>query len=113
MPADVIDLQHLARYTGGDVALNAEILRLFETQTSELVAKLRAILEARDLQSWKEVTHTSKGAARGVGAFAMADAAAQCEVVGIADPPLTAMALAKLAGETEAVQAFVKAHCAA
>ena len=63
MPADVIDLQHLARYTGGDVALNAEILRLFEMQTSELVAKLRAILEARDLKSWKEVTHTIKGAA--------------------------------------------------
>jgi HPt (histidine-containing phosphotransfer) domain-containing protein len=114
MSADaVIDLEHLARYTGGDVALNAEILRLFETQTSELVASLRAILEARDEKSWKEVTHTIKGAARGVGAFAMADAAAQCELLGIEDPGITQMAIAKLKSETEAVQAFVKVHCAA
>jgi HPt (histidine-containing phosphotransfer) domain-containing protein len=113
MPADaVIDLEHLARYTGGDVALNAEILRLFDTQTSELVAGLRAILDARDEKSWKEVTHTIKGAARGVGAFAMADAAAQCELLGIVDPGVTEMAIAKLKSETEAVQAFVKAHCA-
>ena len=114
MSADaVIDLEHLARYTGGDVALNAEILRLFETQTSELVASLRTILDARDEKSWKEVTHTIKGAARGVGAFAMADAAAQCELLGIEDPGITQMAIAKLTSETEAVQAFVKVHCAA
>ena len=114
MSADaVIDLEHLARYTGGDVALNGEILRLFETQTSELVASLRAILDARDEKSWKEVTHTIKGAARGVGAFAMADAAAQCELLGIVDPNITQMAIAKLKSETEAVQAFVKVHCAA
>jgi HPt (histidine-containing phosphotransfer) domain-containing protein len=113
MSADaVIDLEHLARYTGGDVALNAEILRLFETQTSELVANLRTILDARDEKSWKEVTHTIKGAARGVGAFAMADAAAQCELLGIEDPSITQMAIAKLKSETEAVQAFVKVHCA-
>jgi HPt (histidine-containing phosphotransfer) domain-containing protein len=113
MSADaVIDLEHLARYTGGDVALNAEILRLFETQTSELVASLRTILDARDEKSWKEVTHTIKGAARGVGAFAMADAAAQCELLGIEDPGITQMAIAKLKSETEAVQDFVKVHCA-
>ena len=29
MPA-AVDLAHLARYTGGDAALNAEILRLFD-----------------------------------------------------------------------------------
>jgi HPt (histidine-containing phosphotransfer) domain-containing protein len=114
MSADaVIDLEHLARYTGGDIALNAEILRLFETQTSELVASLRAILDARDEKSWKEVTHTIKGAARGVGAFAMADAAAQCELLGIEDPGITQMAIAKLKSETEAVQDFVKLHYAA
>jgi HPt (histidine-containing phosphotransfer) domain-containing protein len=114
MSADaVIDLEHLARYTGGDIALNAEILRLFETQTSELVASLRTILDARDEKSWKEVTHTIKGAARGVGAFAMADAAAQCELLGIEDPGITQMAIAKLKSETEAVQDFVKLHYAA
>ncbi len=114
MPTEaVIDLEHLARYTGGDAALNREILRLFEMQTCEMVAKLRTILDARDAKSWKEVTHTIKGAARGVGAFAMADAAAQCELLGVVDAGITAMAIAKLKSETEAVQAFVKAHYAA
>jgi len=32
--SDVIDMDHLARYTGGDATLNAEILRLFEAQAN-------------------------------------------------------------------------------
>ena len=31
-----VDLVHLSRYTGGDTALNAEILQLFDTQADEL-----------------------------------------------------------------------------
>ncbi len=32
-----VDLSHLARYTGGDRTLNAEILRLFDDQLSNMV----------------------------------------------------------------------------
>ena len=71
-----VDIAHLSRYTGGDEALNAEVLQLFDTQISEMVGRLRAILDAQDAKSWKEVTHTLKGAARGIGAFGFADAAA-------------------------------------
>src|SRR5690242_17584576 len=86
MPAQtVVDMEHLARYTGGDAALNAEVLRLFDSQANELVARLRTILEIRDAKSWREVTHTIKGAARGIGAFAMADAAARLEPMDLAD----------------------------
>ncbi|MBV9541285.1 MAG: Hpt domain-containing protein, partial [Alphaproteobacteria bacterium] len=81
----VVDLEHLARYTGGDRAINAEILRLFDGQATELVARLNSILAARDAKSWKEVTHTLKGAARGIGAFPMADAAAALERADLAD----------------------------
>ena len=81
MSGRAIDLAHLARYTGGDKALNAEILRLFDGQVSEMVGQLRGILAARDAKRWKEVTHTIKGAARGVGAFAMGEAAAAAEPV--------------------------------
>ena len=49
MPANaVIDLEHLARYTGGDATLNAEILRFFASQAGERVVGLRPILEYRD-----------------------------------------------------------------
>ncbi len=62
-----VDITHLSRYTGGDEALNAEVLQLFDTQITEMVGKLQSILDAQDSKSWKEVTHTLKGAARGVG----------------------------------------------
>jgi len=108
VPANaVIDLEHLARYTGGDATLNAEILRLFDSQASELVVRLRTILESRDAKSWKEVTHTIKGAARGVGAFALADAAAQCERIGLDDQRTAALAIDRLDVEAEAVQRFI------
>lgn len=105
-----IDLEHLARYTGGDVALNGEILRLFDSQASELVTRLRAILDARDTKSWKEVTHSIKGAARGVGAFALADAAALCEHVGLDDRQVARRAVDQVNAEAEAVQSFIRSH---
>ena len=76
-----VDLDHLARYTGGDKSLNAEILRLFDGQISEMVDQLQAVMEQRDQSKWRQITHTIKGAARGVGAFAMGEAAADAEPV--------------------------------
>ncbi|HTP75872.1 MAG TPA: Hpt domain-containing protein [Rhizomicrobium sp.] len=111
--SDVIDMDHLARYTGGDATLNAEILRLFEAQANELVGKLRAILEARDAKSWKEVTHTIKGAARGVGAFALADAAAACEKLDVGDPGTASRAIDDLKTHTDAVQGFIRSRLTA
>ena len=106
-----VDMAHLARYTGGDSALNAEVLRLFDGQVNELVAKLNSILEARDQKSWKEITHTLKGAARGIGAFGFADAAASAEPIDLAhDAPGAGRALATLKSNAQAVQIFIHAY---
>jgi HPt (histidine-containing phosphotransfer) domain-containing protein len=114
MAAAAVDLDHLARYTGGDVALNAEILRLFDSQASELVARLQAILEARDAKSWKEAIHTLKGAARGIGAFSLGDAAAAAEPIDpVSDAGTASTALADLEAKTGAVQVFIKAYLGA
>ncbi|HVU20598.1 MAG TPA: Hpt domain-containing protein [Rhizomicrobium sp.] len=114
MASAVVDLTHLARYTGGDAALNAEILRLFDSQASELVVRLKAILEARDAKSWKEVTHTLKGAARGIGAFSLGDAAAAAEPIDpSADNRTAAVALEALLSKTSAVQYFIKDYLGA
>lgn len=111
MPAKaVIDMEHLARYTSGNAALNSEILRLFDSQASELVHRLRAILDARDAKSWKEVTHSIKGAARGVGAFALADAAAECERVGVDERQAATVAIDQLNVAADAVQTFIRSH---
>lgn len=106
-----VDLVHLARYTGGDSALNAEILGLFANQAAELMTKLQAVLDARDAKGWKEITHSLKGAARGIGAFAFADAAADAEPVEAAPDNADAIAaLQTLKREAEAVQIFIGAY---
>jgi HPt (histidine-containing phosphotransfer) domain-containing protein len=114
MPDVAIDLSHLARYTGGDRALNAEILRLFDGQVSEMVGQLLGILEQRDSRKWREVTHTIKGAARGVGAFAMGEAAADAEPVDPGTQPDRAVEVIEaLRVEGEAVQHFIAQYLAA
>ncbi len=106
-----VDLGHLARYTGGDDAINAEVLRLFDAQTSEIVGRLRAILDARDTKSWKEVTHTLKGAARGIGAFKLADAAAFAEPIDpVKDRGNASLAIKAMENSAEAVQSFIKSY---
>jgi HPt (histidine-containing phosphotransfer) domain-containing protein len=113
MSGTAVDLAHLARYTGGDAALNAEILRLFDNQASELVAKLHTILEARDAKSWKMVVHTLKGAARGIGAFGLGDAAAAAEPIDPADRQVASAALRTLESKTGQVHDFIQAYLAA
>ncbi len=106
-----VDLAHLARYTGGDKTLNAEILKLFDGQVSDMVGQLLGLLEARDARKWREVTHTIKGAARGIGAFAMGDAAAAAEPVDPATSPDRAVQVIEtLRVEGEAVQQFIAAY---
>jgi HPt (histidine-containing phosphotransfer) domain-containing protein len=77
-PADSgpLDLQHLQRMTHGDRALARELLRLFDGQAER---QLIAIEAATDAAARGAAAHTLKGAARGVGAFAVADAAEAVE----------------------------------
>ena len=112
MPA-AVDLEHLSRYTGGDQALNAEVLSLFDHQTTELVARLRDILQARDVKAWKQITHTLKGAARGIGAFQFADAAAAAEPIDPGrDHNAAAIALDSMTVRSAEVQDFIRLYLA-
>ena len=72
----VLDMQHLAQYTGGSADLEAELFGLLEKQIDTCVAALKT---ANDEQSWAEATHTLKGASRGVGAMALGAACALAE----------------------------------
>jgi len=107
-------MSHLARYTGGDRTLNTEILRLFNGQLNDMVSQLLTVLQQRDVRKWREVTHTLKGAARGVGAFAVGEAAAAAEPI---DPALSQdraiQVIEVLRVEGEAVQAFIQEYLAA
>ena len=113
MGNNAIDLEHLARYTGGERGLNSEVLQLFDGQMTRMVAELHTLLASRDGKRWREVAHSIKGAARGVGAFSMGDLAASAEPINPADAPLAKDVIAKLEREAETVRAFIEAYLAA
>ncbi len=73
------DLAHLEQATNGDRALAREVLQLFDRQAEKLLTE---IATAADPRTRSEAAHSLKGAARGVGAFAVADAA---EAIGKGD----------------------------
>ncbi len=103
-----IDLDHLNRYTGGDRGLNAEILKLFEDQCATTLAQLEDLAKENGAgtKAWHLLTHTLKGAARGVGAFGLADIAAEAEKT--ADRAAAIEILHRLKGTSSAVHVFVE-----
>lgn len=96
-----IDLVHLARQTGGDEALEQELLALFADQCQRQIDIIR---EVADRMKCADAAHTLKGAARAVGAWNVADAADAVETALAAAPvggdlPVHVAALSKAADE--------------
>lgn len=81
----ILDLDHLARFTGGDVTVEREILSIFLEQ-AELW--LRAMEPEAEPESFRSAAHTIKGAARGVGAHRLGDVAAVAENLGADATPV-------------------------
>lgn len=71
-----IDRAHLALYTMGDSVLEREILKLFADQLPEMLEQLRGAVTVGD---WRVATHTLKGSARAVGAWALAECVSAAE----------------------------------
>jgi HPt (histidine-containing phosphotransfer) domain-containing protein len=71
-----VDFGYLESYAG-DAAVVAEILDMFQAQA----AKWTPQLDAGD-PAWRDVVHTIKGTARGIGAGALGDACALAEAEG-------------------------------
>jgi hypothetical protein len=72
----IIDLAHLGSQTLGNFALQREILGLFDDHAARMLAEIKA---ARSPEPRREAAHALVGAARGVGAFAVARAALAVE----------------------------------
>ncbi len=71
-----VDLVHLSKFTMGNRDLEREVLTLFRKQSVLFIDRLR---HANDDQTWREAAHTMKGSARGIGAWAVGDAAQEAE----------------------------------
>ena len=74
--AKPVDYDHLRAQAAENLDVMREVLALFITHGEQVIAELE---RASDEKSWKLWTHTLKGSARGIGAFAVADAAADAE----------------------------------
>ncbi len=99
-----IDLVHLAKQTFGERDLEAELLRLFDRQSAQIVTRLQDSMMPDG--RWRaDLAHTLKGSAGAVGAFAVAAAAAAYETAARSDRDLAAP-LAGLSG------AVAEAHAA-
>ena len=112
MPQTAIDTAHLSRQTGGDHALERELLTLFAQQC---VKHLRTIHAGADTQARLDAAHSLKGAARAIGAWQVAEAADAVEHgLAEADQHRTEAAmdaLALAAAESRAV--ICRSDCAA
>jgi hypothetical protein len=75
---EVLDLAHLARYTIG----NRELERNCCGCSGPSCGPRSPIAQARDAQDWRFATHTLKGVARSIGAWAIADTAEKLEQLG-------------------------------
>ena len=65
----VLDLERLRAQTGGDRALEGEVLRLFLTKSRSDLGRIRAAASAA---TRREAAHALLGSARAIGALAVA-----------------------------------------
>lgn len=75
-----LDFDHLSRMTLGDTELEQEVLAMFAEQAVRLVAAMAALPAEAGTAEAGTLAHKLKGSARGIGAFAVADAAASLEI---------------------------------
>ena len=112
MSEAAVDLGHLDRYTGGDRTVNEEVLRLFERSCHDILGRLETLLDDASspeaAKGWRDAAHTLKGAAKGIGAFELADAAADAEKKPVSDRMAALAALERLKTTSQAVLIFIE-----
>ncbi|MCH8489310.1 MAG: Hpt domain-containing protein [Oceanicaulis sp.] len=99
----VLDRTHLALYSGGDAALEAELFALLEGQIEACTTRM-AQAASGETQAWRDAAHTLKGAARGVGAMQLGEACEAAET-----RPLDAGALQAVITAAEAARDAMRA----
>lgn len=73
----VVDFSYLESFAAGDDKMVDEVLELFREQSAIWGAML-----TQEHEGWQDAVHTLKGAARGVGAYALGDVCEMCEASG-------------------------------
>ena len=99
MSSGPVDFDYLASYAGGDRQVVAEVLALFQGQAEIWKGKL-----ASPDDGWRDLNHTIKGAARGIGAVALGEVADRAEA---GDPSMALEVLGALGDVLGAIDSYV------
>jgi two-component system, NarL family, sensor histidine kinase EvgS len=106
--ATAVDAAALAELTGGDRAVERDILREYRIANDADALALREALGRRDLPGIARAAHRMKGAARLVGARGLAEVCATIEQAGRGeDMAAVAAAEAQLTGELDRLNAYL------
>jgi HPt (histidine-containing phosphotransfer) domain-containing protein len=97
---NAVDFAYLEGFTAGDPQVISEVLALFQQQADGWVVSLRAADPG-----WRDVVHTIKGSARGIGANRLADACSRAEAEGEGGLPAVRTALGEASAAIAAYQA--------
>jgi len=92
----VFDATYLESYTGGDAQVIAEVLALFQGQAQGWLTSLDAPGDG-----WRDLAHTIKGSAKGIGAHSLGDIAGEAEVSDPSRAPHVRAALLDVLAEIE------------
>ena len=105
MPRRPLDLVQLARYTLGDRSHEQEVLELFRTQSGRYLKRLEG---TADDAAWQDAAGTIKGSAHCIGAWRIAEIAAEAETLdGAARAASRESILETLSQEIDAANAFI------
>lgn len=102
--AGVLDLAHLAQYTGGDRELEKEILGMVVPSVEGYLDQMR---QASGATEWQHAAHAMKGVGRGVGAFRLADLAEAIECRFVEQGAQREAMIGELEAEVSAVAGFI------
>lgn len=102
-----VDLDHLAKYTLGDAALERDLAIAFGESCDLYLPALAVAETARD---WKQAAHGLKGASRGIGAFALGDLCEAAEQVNVADDAVRQNLLDRIVAAADAARNFLAAR---
>lgn len=97
-----INMEHLSRQTMGDKSVEREVLAIFIEQARGCIEELARV----NGLACKAIAHRMLGASRGIGAFAVAEAAQALEE----DPSSTARIAAVRVAVDEA-ESFIREYC--
>lgn len=74
MSGAAVDFEYLETFAAGDMQVVTEVLALFQGQAEGWLTQLETPAEG-----WRDLVHTIKGAARGIGATVLGDVADRAE----------------------------------